>query len=94
MQPLSVVVDDLNVFRSCCGPFEADPPLLIHTDAVHAGAITLQFLKPVARRHSQIPKGIRGVENEELAQGHPLGVLVQLPYSLPVPDALGVLVPE
>jgi hypothetical protein len=36
---LSVIVDEFNVFGACVGPPEADPPLLVDSDAVRAGAI-------------------------------------------------------
>jgi hypothetical protein len=38
---LSVVVDNLNAFGTCCGPSETDSPLLVDSDAVVADSIAL-----------------------------------------------------
>ena len=73
---------------------EADAPLPVDSDAVGIGAIALQFLQPVSRRDPEITQRIGSVKDEELAQGHPLGSLVELPGRLSLPDALGVLVFE
>jgi hypothetical protein len=91
---LSVVVDDLNVLRTCCGPSEADPPLLVDPDAVVAGSITLQLLQSIARRDSQVVDGIRCIEDEEFSQGSPLRVFVEPANSLSLPNSFGVLVSE
>jgi len=62
-----VVVDDLDILGSSVGPSEADSPLLVDPDTVGAGAIALELLQPVSRRHSEIIERLRGVEDEQLA---------------------------
>ena len=51
---VSVVVNDLNLLRSSASPYEADPPLVIHSDAVLASPITFEHLESVPRRHFQL----------------------------------------
>jgi hypothetical protein len=62
-----VVVDDLNVFRPSGCPSKADPPLLVDADAVVAGAITLELLKPIAWRDSEISDDISSIEDQKLS---------------------------
>ena len=45
------------------GPREADPPLLIDTDAELTGPVTVQALQAVAGKGMQRPKAGRGVQN-------------------------------
>ncbi|MHB1613353.1 MAG: hypothetical protein ACYCYA_03365 [Actinomycetes bacterium] len=85
-----MVVDDLNVFGSSSGPARADPLLLVDPDAGGLGAVTLEFLEMVDWGDSEVAQGIGGIEDHQLPQRHPLGVLVQLPDPLPLPDTLGV----
>lgn len=92
MPVLSVVVNDLDVFGSCLSPAEADPPLLIDTNAVGTRAIAFQLLKPVARWNSQVTNSIGGVENEELSEGRPLRAFVELSHLLSLPYSFSVLV--
>jgi hypothetical protein len=93
-QFLSVVIDNLDVFRSCGGPPEADSPLLVDPDAVFADAITLQLLKPIARRDTQVTEHVGGIEDEQLPEGDPGCSLIESSCSLSVPNALGLLVSE
>lgn len=46
-----MIIRNVNVFRTCIGPFEPDASFVVYADAVLPIAITRQFLKPVARRH-------------------------------------------
>jgi hypothetical protein len=91
---LSVVVDDLDEFGACVSPSEADPPLLVDANAVVPSTIAFQILEPIPRRHPQITQGVGCIENDQLAESHPLGALVELPHSLPLPNAFGVVVSE
>jgi hypothetical protein len=50
----SVVVDYLNVLRTCCGLSEADPPLLVEPHAVVADSIT-RFLSSPTRQLASGP---------------------------------------
>jgi hypothetical protein len=59
-----VVVDDLEVFGSRSRPAKADPPLSVDPDAVGIGAVTLEFLEPVAWWDPEVVQAISGVEDQ------------------------------
>jgi hypothetical protein len=61
-----MVVRDLNVLWPSVGPPEADPPLLVHPDAVLACAIASQLLQPVSRRHPQIRQDLCSIQHRQL----------------------------
>src|SRR5581483_8948354 len=65
----SVVIDHLDVFGSGGGPLEADPELVIDSDAVLPGPITLELLEPVARRDGKVTDPLGGVEIRQLPPG-------------------------
>jgi hypothetical protein len=62
MTPL-VVIGDFNVVRTRRVPGEADPPLIVDSDAVLPAAIAAQLFEPVAGRNPQIIEGLGGVED-------------------------------
>jgi hypothetical protein len=62
-----VVVHDLDVLRTASGPSEADPPLLIDSNAVLSRATDLELLESVPWRHSKIVQGLGCIEDQELA---------------------------
>jgi len=45
--PALVIVNDLNVLRSCRGPAEADPPLVADADAVLTRTVTLECFESI-----------------------------------------------
>lgn len=45
-------------------PLEADSPLVVNTDAVLIGAITLPFLQPIPRQNLQVLKALRAIEDQ------------------------------
>ena len=59
-----------------------DPPLSVHD------------LTDTPRWHPQITQGVGCIENEQLAESHPLGALVEPPHALPQSNTSGVPVPE
>jgi hypothetical protein len=67
-----VIVNDLNLIRIARTPAEANAPLIVDANTMLAGAITLEFLKPVAGRDAEIIKGLRGVNGDELSEHGPL----------------------
>src|SRR5579872_4215647 len=75
----SVIVRNLNVARVALFPVKADPPLIVHTDAVLSCAVAVQFFQPIPRRHTQVVERIRGVQQQQLAQR---GTLHWTRYSL------------
>src|SRR5690606_26681648 len=64
---LSVVVNDLHLLWSSVGPHEADPPLVVDPDAVLAGPVTLESLKPAAGRNAEILEHLRRSHLTKLA---------------------------
>jgi len=63
-----VVVDDLDVPGVTPRPAEADPPLVVDSDAVLALSIALERLEPVSRRDLEILERLRSIQDEELPQ--------------------------
>jgi hypothetical protein len=49
-----MVVHDLNVLSTYSRPAEANPELIVNTDAILPGAIALERFEPIARRHPEI----------------------------------------
>ena len=62
-----VVVNDLDVRSSSCGPAEAEAELVVYPNAVLPGAVAFEGLETVARRHAQIGKPRRDFELSQLA---------------------------
>jgi len=89
-----VIVDQLNIFGALIGPFETDSPLLVDSDAVRAGAVALQLLESIAWGDPQVAENLGGVEDQQLPESNPLGAVVELAGTLPLPDPLGFLVSE
>ncbi len=89
-----MVVDDLDVESMAGTPDEADPPLLIHPDAVLPGTVPFQLLKPIRRRHPQILQDRRRVEHSQFPERRPLDVRAQSLDRLATEESLGVAVLE
>lgn len=51
-----MVVHNLNVFRACIGPAEANAPLIIDADTMLSSAFPLQRLKMITRRNAEVSK--------------------------------------
>jgi hypothetical protein len=58
-----VVVNDLDIPGTGSAPSKTYAPLLIDADAVLTSPIAFELFQAVPRRHAQISKGIRGIEN-------------------------------
>jgi len=54
-----VVVDELDIISTSITPHEADPPLVVHTDAVLASAVPAQRLETVSRWDAEVIEGGR-----------------------------------
>jgi hypothetical protein len=67
-----VIVNDLNLLWPGTRPQKADSPLVIDSDAMFPGSITLERFKPVPRWDAEIIKGLRGPHLTKLAQCHSL----------------------
>jgi hypothetical protein len=57
-----MVVDEFEVFRTFIRPYEANPPLVVHSDRVLPGSVTPEGLRTVARGRPQIVQVGRGVQ--------------------------------
>jgi hypothetical protein len=74
-----VVVHDLHARCGDIAPLEANPPLIVDTDAVLSMPVTVQRFQTIARRNTQIVELFGGVNNEKLA---PRSTLNLIRYSL------------
>jgi len=67
MSDTSVVINDRNLFRAFRRPEEANPELVVDTDAVLPFAISFQCFQPITRRRSQEVQGMRDIQLRELS---------------------------
>ena len=65
-----MIVHDFDAFRIAAAPNEANPPLVIDSDAVLGTAVCFQCFQPISRRHSQVVQRSGPVEIFELAPGN------------------------
>ena len=49
-----MVIHNLNILRPLRRPYKTNPKLVIDTDTVLTGTITLQCFEPIARRDTQV----------------------------------------
>jgi len=89
-----VVVDDFDVEGVAGPPDEADPPLLIHSDAELPGPVALELLKAIRRGHPQIFEDRGRIEHPELPKGDTLDIRAQSLDRLSTEEALCVAVLE
>src|SRR3954470_15250752 len=54
---LLVIIDNLYVVHAIGFPAETDPPLIVNTNAMLPGPVTLQRFEPISRRGLQVRKG-------------------------------------
>ncbi len=90
----SVIIYDLDVIRIAAGPPEADAPLIVDPDTMLAGTVALQFLQPVAGRHSQILQRLSGINSHQLPQHGALKHRGKAPDALPVEETLRIPIGE
>ena len=90
----SVIIYDLDVIRIAAGPPEADAPLIVDPDTMLAGTVALQFLQPVAGRHSQILQRLSGINSHQLPQHGALERRGIASDALPVEESLRVPIGE
>jgi hypothetical protein len=65
-----VVVDYLDVNRTGFRPSEADPVLLVDTDAVLPSAVSAESLETITGRYSQVVQDLGLVERVESSRSH------------------------
>jgi hypothetical protein len=85
-----VVVDNLDVVSVGSDPAKANPPLVVHANAVLSKAILRQFFQTVGWRNSEIGKAGSGVEDDKLAKCNSVEVGRQLSNLLTVEEPLSV----
>jgi hypothetical protein len=59
-----MVVRDLDIVRITLLPSETNTPLVVDSNAVLSGSLPGETLETVAGRHSEIPHGFRGIEEQ------------------------------
>jgi hypothetical protein len=64
-----VIVDDLDISRTTCGPHETQPELIVDPDAVLPAAIASQCLEPIPRSRAEEIQRLRGIKLSEFAHG-------------------------
>jgi len=65
-----VVIDDFHIFCTCIRPTKADTPLIVDTNAVLTGTITLECFKVIAGWHPQIIKLTGDLDLSKLTPRH------------------------
>ena len=88
-----MVVHNLDVFSARGGPAEAETILVVDTDAMLTGAVALEGLESVARRHAKVVEPPRDLQLPKLASCDGLDASKPLDPP-PMRDALGDSVPE
>ena len=88
-----MVVHDLDVFRASSRPAEAQPKLVIHSNAVLPGTVALKRFKPVTRRDTEVFKPARDLHLTKLASRHRFDPR-EPPDRLPIRKGLRVGTPE
>jgi len=65
-----VVINDFHIFCTYIRPTKADTPLIVDTNAVLTGTITLECFKMIAGWHPQIIKSTGNLELSKLTPRH------------------------
>jgi hypothetical protein len=84
----------LDIFSTSVLPHEANPPLVIDSDAVLTPPITLECLQAVAGRDPQLVELDSATDLAQFAQRDPLDPWIDRPNALPVPEPFRLTVPE
>jgi hypothetical protein len=66
----SVVIHDFNIFCPRFRPMKADAPLIVDTNAILAGAVTLECFQSIAGRYPQVLKSAGNFELSQLPSGY------------------------
>jgi hypothetical protein len=86
----SVVVDDLDIFRSRILPAKADTPLIVDPDAELPGTLPFQGFQTIAWRHLEVIQAHRNLELPQLAARH-IGNAVESPNSIAPSKRLSIV---
>lgn len=83
-----MIINDLDVDGTVLGPNEADPILVVYSDAVLPAAVAFECLEPVARRHFQIVQCDGRIDLVQLSECNTPEIGRQQPPSHRRPDAV------
>ena len=89
-----MVVRNRDLFGPCLRPSKADPPLIVHPDAVLTSSVAAELLESIARWNPKVSKHFCCVQDRELSQCDSLKIAVELLDPGPMPDPFGVFVSE
>ena len=67
-----MIIHDLDFIRIASAPYEAEPPLIVDSDAVLAGAVALERLQAISGRNAKILQPLGRLKVEQLAPGNAL----------------------
>jgi hypothetical protein len=84
-----MVVYDLNVFRVCTRPAEADAELIIYANTVLPSSVTFQGFQSVSRGDTEVVQVARLVQLFQFPTCHRFKV-DEARYTLPVEQSFGV----
>jgi hypothetical protein len=65
-----VIVDNLNLFRTCLGPPKTETPLIVYPNAELARTAAFQGFQSIAWRHPEIVKSRGNLQLPELSPRH------------------------
>jgi hypothetical protein len=88
-----MIVGDFNVKGVAILPAETDSILIVNSDAILPGSVSLQSLQPVCRRRCQIPKLFRAIDLDQPAESDAGDLLERFDAPL-MKDRLGIFVPK
>jgi hypothetical protein len=57
-----MIIDNLNVLCTAIRPYKAQAELIVDANAVLAGTVSRQRLKPISRRRAEVIKTNRGIQ--------------------------------
>lgn len=88
-----MIIHNFHVFGARNRPAEADPELIVNSDAVLSLAVTLEGFKPVAGRNAKVFGSTSNLQLSQLAPSHALNHLKPLDPA-PIRECLGIRILE
>jgi len=89
-----MIISDFDIMGIGADPSEADPPLVIDTDAVLSPPVAAQGLQSVRWRNPEVCKGLSIIQHSELPACDFLNLRRQALGPFPMPDHFSVFRPE
>ncbi len=88
-----MIIYNFNVFRSVCGPHEANAKLVVYANTILANAIALECLQSIARGSSQIVQSSGPVKDREFTHCNALEIY-ETPDPTPIEQVFSINAPE